>query len=158
MSIISVKVSKDAPKLPPGVKAKWLDALRGGKYKQARGRLKQVDPNEAEYGGFCCLGVLYDVVGVGRGCGLWRKDGQTFATHDCVLTSEDLPPKTYRALDATLNFVARDTDGTKTNGCETVQEFLIRMNDGSSTKNSSALYYSTRKTFKQIAKWIEKNL
>lgn len=40
------------------IKRKWVDALRSGKYKQARGKLK----NRA--GGFCCLGVLCDIVGV----------------------------------------------------------------------------------------------
>lgn len=40
------------------VKAKWLKALRSGKYKQARYKLK--DRNK-----FCCLGVLTD---------LWRHE------------------------------------------------------------------------------------
>jgi hypothetical protein len=36
------------------VKAKWLEALRSGKYKQFRSKLK--DGNK-----FCCLGVLCDI-------------------------------------------------------------------------------------------------
>lgn len=40
------------------IKAKWVAALRGGKYKQGEGCLN--DGN----GGFCCLGVLCDVQGV----------------------------------------------------------------------------------------------
>ena len=37
------------------VKAKWLEALRGGEYKQTRYTLHS--PND----GFCCLGVLCDI-------------------------------------------------------------------------------------------------
>jgi hypothetical protein len=39
----------------PKVKTKWLEALRGGEYKQARHRLR------SPYDGFCCLGVLCDI-------------------------------------------------------------------------------------------------
>lgn len=39
------------------IKQKWLEALRGGKYKQAKGVLHSAT------GGFCCLGVLMDVMG-----------------------------------------------------------------------------------------------
>lgn len=38
----------------PEVKAKWLEALRSGKYKQTTGNLK-------DDVGYCCLGVLCDV-------------------------------------------------------------------------------------------------
>lgn len=38
------------------LKARWLEALRSGKYKQARGRLRD------ESGAMCCLGVLCDLV------------------------------------------------------------------------------------------------
>lgn len=41
------------------LKAKWLEALRSGKYKQGRGRLRD------ESNQFCCLGVLCDVGGLG---------------------------------------------------------------------------------------------
>ncbi len=37
------------------IKGKWLQALRGGKYKQRRHGLR-------EDGGYCCLGVLCDIV------------------------------------------------------------------------------------------------
>jgi hypothetical protein len=36
-------------------KRKWVKALRSGEYKQAKGALKK-------RGGYCCLGVLCDVV------------------------------------------------------------------------------------------------
>ncbi len=38
------------------VKAKWLVALRSGKYAQGRGRLRNPDNS------FCCLGVLCDII------------------------------------------------------------------------------------------------
>lgn len=43
------------------VRRDWIDALRSGKYKQARHRLKRVD----EYGvaRYCCLGVLAEEMG-----------------------------------------------------------------------------------------------
>ena len=36
---------------------KWVSALRSGKYKQTKGALKDEH-------GFCCLGVLHEVMGV----------------------------------------------------------------------------------------------
>ena len=41
-------------KMNPEVKAKWLEALRNGKYKQGRAFLRTEN-------GFCCLGVLCDL-------------------------------------------------------------------------------------------------
>jgi hypothetical protein len=38
----------------PDVKKKWVEALRSGEYKQAKGRLMK-------HGGYCCLGVLCKV-------------------------------------------------------------------------------------------------
>lgn len=43
--------------MDPGIKTKWLEALRSGKYKQGQKTLQQGDR-------FCCLGVLCDVMGV----------------------------------------------------------------------------------------------
>lgn len=39
------------------LKAKWVEALRGGKYAQGRGRLFR-------HGEYCCLGVLCDLAGL----------------------------------------------------------------------------------------------
>lgn len=38
----------------PEIKAKWVEALRSGRYEQTSGRLKDGDA-------FCCIGVLCDV-------------------------------------------------------------------------------------------------
>lgn len=42
-------------KMNPEVKTKWLEALRGGEYKQARGVLRTAED------GYCCLGVLSQI-------------------------------------------------------------------------------------------------
>lgn len=42
----------------PEVKAKWVAALRSGKYQQASGTLN-------DEGRFCCLGVLCEISGLG---------------------------------------------------------------------------------------------
>ena len=44
-------------KMNPEWKAKWLVALRSGKYKQGNGILLD------DEGGYCCLGVLQSIVG-----------------------------------------------------------------------------------------------
>ena len=42
-------------RMNPELKAKWLEALRGGTYTQAREKLRTDE-------GHCCLGVLCDVI------------------------------------------------------------------------------------------------
>ncbi len=42
--------------MDPNIKAKWVEALRSGEYKQGIGLLRDCD------GGFCCLGVLCHVI------------------------------------------------------------------------------------------------
>jgi hypothetical protein len=44
-------------KMDAKIKAKWLKALRGGRYKQTYGQLK-------DGSGYCCLGVLCKVSGL----------------------------------------------------------------------------------------------
>lgn len=55
-----------APRMDPAVKAQWLTALRSGEYKQTGGTLKGRTLDDDGYAtgpvGFCCLGVLCDVV------------------------------------------------------------------------------------------------
>lgn len=41
----------------PEIKKAWVEALRSGRYKQARGKLK------SRNGAMCCLGVLADLQG-----------------------------------------------------------------------------------------------
>lgn len=42
-------------KMNPEIKAKWVEALRSGRYEQCESKLWD------GYGGFCCLGVLSDI-------------------------------------------------------------------------------------------------
>lgn len=53
-------MKKEINKLPKKFKAKWLKALRSGKYKQGNGNLKTGKGKNARY---CCLGVACDIVG-----------------------------------------------------------------------------------------------
>ena len=41
--------------MSPSIKTRWIEALKSGKYKQGKGRLRNKD-NE-----FCCLGVLCEL-------------------------------------------------------------------------------------------------
>lgn len=41
------------------VAKKWVEALRSGKYRQGKGRLRQTD--HTNHGRYCCLGVLCDI-------------------------------------------------------------------------------------------------
>lgn len=45
----------DETVMPPDLKARWLKALRSGRYAQGTGTLRKHDK-------FCCLGVLCDVI------------------------------------------------------------------------------------------------
>jgi len=64
------------------VMKKWAKALRSGKYKQARGQLRKM-------GGYCCLGVLCDVVapdGWGKCLGGYQHRGYTSVLGHGVMT------------------------------------------------------------------------
>lgn len=50
----------------PRIKARWLKALRSGRYKQATGALRNDD-------GYCCLGVLCDLARRSK-IGKWDDD------------------------------------------------------------------------------------
>ena len=43
---------------------KWVEALRSGKYQQAKGKLVVFDEEHEKAVGFCCLGVLGAVCGI----------------------------------------------------------------------------------------------
>lgn len=53
-------------KMDPNVKARWVEALRSGKYRQTREALKDRD-------GHCCLGVLCDLYAQEDGRKKWDK-------------------------------------------------------------------------------------
>ena len=51
-------------KLDPEFKAKWVKALRSGRYKQGTSRLRTKTGGEIRY---CCLGVAYNIATNGSG-------------------------------------------------------------------------------------------
>lgn len=61
------------------LKQKWIDALRSGKYKQGKGRMKRKRPDGYR---FCCLGVLEDVLGNDRE--EYPVSNQTFDEEACM--------------------------------------------------------------------------
>lgn len=48
-------------KMDPELKGKWVEALRGGDYKQGLGQLR-ASTNSASY--YCCLGVFCEIAGI----------------------------------------------------------------------------------------------
>lgn len=65
------KVNPYAPRfrLRPEIKRRWLEALRSGRYRQGRRRLRTRLP-DGPTDEFCCLGVLTDLA-VQDGLGVW---------------------------------------------------------------------------------------
>ena len=98
------------------IKPKWLDALRSGKYKQSIHKLR--NPSN----GFCCIGVLCDVVAPDR----WHKVDDNYLHDGCKAYASTV---VYNATDLTNEVV----------------EKLVHMND------------RERRTFAEIADWIEEN-
>lgn len=52
------------------LKEKWIEALTSGRYPQTRGTLKRIEESDGYPVGFCCIGVLCDILGVGE----WLED------------------------------------------------------------------------------------
>lgn len=77
------------------LKAKWIDALRSGKYEQGRGALL----NDGKY---CCLGVLCEVVGL-----------EIIATNK--LAGDMFPDNSYRRIEGIIgvdvSVLTRRNDG-----------------------------------------------
>ena|SRR5688572_11090021 len=103
----------------PEIKRQWLAALRSGKYEQITHRL-------AADGGFCCLGVLCEILPDNSK----EKIGESRELYAYFSHSSTLPPEIQNR--------AEIPDG--------VSGTLSTMND------------DQRKTFPEIADWIEANL
>jgi hypothetical protein len=115
-------------KLPEGVKTKWVEALRSGEYKQGVAWLRDEDNR------FCCMGVLADVLG----CKWVKKSKNCFeleSSSAAMINSGDLPEEVFAVLTS-------KTDDHKVH----VFHFLVEMND------------LQRKSFTEIADWIDNNL
>ena len=112
----------------PEIKAKWIEALRSGKYEQGQGKLNK-------NGKFCCLGVLCEVMNYGKlpstysGANSYKKENDTYESENHL------------------------TEGMRLElGIDSSQEHtLILMNDGKRRVEN-------KKSFNEIADWVEKNL
>lgn len=121
----------DIQKMNPEIKARWLDALRSGKYKQTDGRLREKLTNK-----MCCLGVLCDIMHPER----WSEEALTTTSVPFDGDYDTLPPDWLceeAGLDARRPSSIFDDDKAV---CR-----LYTMNDNGYT-------------FSQIADWIEGNL
>jgi hypothetical protein len=74
------------------LKVKWLEALRSGKYEQARGELRGGDK-------FCCLGVLCDVVKPGA----WNGENWVWTTEEMSVATSDMLPTPFRVSHAHIS-------------------------------------------------------
>ena len=107
----------------PELKKKWLAALRSGDYTQDTGRLKKDN-------GFCCLGVLCDISGLGQ----W-------------IPHPSLPDEYDDGSDQNQRRVYLPWNVHVHSGLTADNEYdLARMND------------QRKLTFSQIADYVEENL
>lgn len=117
------------------VKQRWLAALRSGEYKQTTGCLRRDEADEihAAPKGYCCLGVLCDIVDP-KG---WDYDSEGRRAHRCMRGAPSV---------SVLHKAAVAPDDGR-------QDTLIAMNDG-----AGAYVMDGPQSFDVIANWIEENL
>lgn len=125
-------------KMDPEVKAEWVQALRSGEYKQARGYLRRtLDRGAKEINtqpqGFCCLGVLTDLYCKQTGKGSWGPPN-AFGSHFTSASSSSRTDLTQE-----VSYWSGLDNGE-------VESELARKNDSGSYD------------FNQIADWIEEKL
>lgn len=90
------------------MKARWVAALRSGKYEQGQGRLRDVLPDGQVK--FCCLGVLCEISDLGD----WRENGDYDAGRDSSHVWPPAPVANWAGLDAVnpvVRISERDTIG-----------------------------------------------
>jgi len=130
----------------PEYKAKWVAALRSGKYAQGRATLQQ------ESGGMCCLGVLCDIVKDEVG-GEWSDDRRgdgfvDFLSGDLKVDRNYPPVAVYKLVGLEDVRVGRDIPviAQMRQDPQPTQHGLTILND------------SGKYTFEDIAKIIEEQL
>lgn len=112
------------------LKAKWIEALRSGKYVQAKSVLRTVDDQ------FCCLGVLGNICAADK----WtfhQAERETDNEYWSFENEDSLLPEDFG-----------DTIGVSYK----IQETLAELNDGNARTNLKP------HSFEEIADYIEKNL
>lgn len=120
------------------LKAKWVEALRSGKYQQGREQLNEADQL------FCCLGVLCEIEGLDKFYENMDRVGYRFPTDEI---DRALLPEKYRrtiGLDTLTQHESRDSLTGKVVGHFTQHEYCMYMND------------TEKRTFAEIADVIER--
>lgn len=118
------------------VKKKWTQALRSGKYKQSRGRLRDARNKR------CCLGVLCDIYEEETGKGHWTDDN-VFVVENNGHSDQVLPESVVEWAGLEMDTGARvDTE-------DATGRSLADVNDG---------VLCHRHNFEAIAKIIETQL
>lgn len=118
-----------------GIKQKWCDALRSGKYAQTTGALKKIIGSQPTY---CCLGVLVDSCSLSelvdsQWQGAWGIDDGVDDGVDTINT-DHIP----------------DEIAQKVGLDEQTQHTLSSMNDGTDGHDPHS--------FSEIADWIDESL
>jgi len=122
-------------KLPKKFKAKWIQALRSGKYKQqGEGELLNENEDNGFKVGYCCLGVAAAACGIGKRSLL----GRSFL-YDSLASYKKLP-NSILIPQISLNM------SDKERMARDIQHQLAEFND------------SGKYSFKEIASWINKHL
>ena len=124
--------------MDPVVKEKWLAALRSGEYTQTSTSLRRIVkvlygeqlPEDQQYVGHCCLGVLCDISGLSE----WHEPSVVGEYN--YLGTYGMPP------DDVVEWAGMDPRWALT---QHALGHLASMNDDG-------------KTFEEIAQWIEENL
>lgn len=120
-------------KFDSDLKAKWVKALRSGRYKQGKNALrKRTEDGKLEY---CCIGVLANVCGTH-----WRADPDALTPGSFVPTNKEVRLNTKSEWDDHTEYI--DYSVLPKN----LQKKLVDLND------------TDNKDFDQIADWIEENL
>lgn len=113
----------------PELKAKWIEALRSGKYLQGERRLRTLTSGKPDT--YCCLGVLGDIF-----------DPSKWVPH-----AED---EGRMAYEHPMSGSMLSNDTCEATGIANVKWRLAAMNDGSDG--------IAKHSFEEIATWIEENL
>lgn len=115
--------------MPKELKSKWTEALRSGKYEQGEGVLY-----DKESDSYCCLGVLCSIVGL--------------SSYDIVraaVPDGDFYKDNNIELGGRWSLMAEER-----NYQDSAEYELTMMNDGEEGFD--------KKTFPEIAEWIEENI
>ena len=138
----------DAPddgwaKLDPDFKAKWVAALRSGKYRQVAGTLRATNPSGKH--SFCCLGVACNLISNRRWAEDKYKKGKSMAGWGGLGSGADSGFPFFTEEIDPLNVDAWGRPG-RDRGVHATINCLISMNDDFGA------------TFEDIADFVEANL